>query len=108
VSTPGSRRWTIAGIAGGVCLSGGSVLQVVGVAYRLPVPYFVGLALVGLGVAVAAFILRAWVAWHRAHGTQVCLVYQVGLFPRVRHLHWPKDRIVTCTKSAGFHVRRSQ
>jgi hypothetical protein len=98
-------RWDAAGLVSAVALVAGFWALLWGLVYNEPVLDFWGAAGLGAGVGGASVITYAWVAWHRAHGSWACFVWQ-WRGRMVHHFHWPKERIVTCTNSAGFAGRR--
>lgn len=92
------HRWGSAAIASGACLGAGTALLVTGLFSHRPVLALLGSVLIGAWAGSAAAVAHAWLDWHRAHGSQVCLTCKKV------HLHWPRGKRADCRRLAGFHA----
>lgn len=102
--SPEERRWLSLGLADGALLWAGCAMMIAGVTYHQAALVGAGVVIGGAGAVIAIVILRAWVTWHREHGSHVCFIFRVRFRRRVHHLHWPKAGIVACTRTRGFRI----
>jgi hypothetical protein len=97
-------RWNLAGYATCACTAVGTAFLLAGREYHRPGLALLGVVLDGASAGSIAVLVYAWVRWHLAHGAQACLIYKLGPRGRVRHQHWPKDKITGCDNVIGFHA----